>query len=67
MWASFVANRPSGIGLLDSLGKYFSFDLIVKFYIWFRKFSIQGEVDGAAFAVVNQVWAWLFQKQKQKF
>jgi hypothetical protein len=27
-----------------------------------REFSIQGEGDGTAFAVVNQLYAWLFQK-----
>jgi hypothetical protein len=27
-----------------------------------REFSLQGEGDGATCAVVNQLWAWLFQK-----
>jgi hypothetical protein len=27
-----------------------------------REFSIQGEGDGNTSAVVNQLWAWLFQK-----
>jgi hypothetical protein len=28
---------------------------------------MQGERDGTAFAVVNQLWAWLFQKQNKIF
>jgi hypothetical protein len=32
-----------------------------------REFFIQGGGDGTACAVVNQLWAWLFQKRKLFF
>ena len=31
------------------------------------KISIQGEGDGTAYGVVNQLWAWLFTKSKKMF
>jgi hypothetical protein len=30
-------------------------------------FFIQGEGDGTASAVVNQLWTWMFQKQNKIF
>jgi hypothetical protein len=40
-------------------GKNPTFNAILSLH---REFSIQGEGDGTACAVVNQLWAWLFKK-----
>jgi hypothetical protein len=32
-----------------------------------REFSIKGEGDGTACAVINQLWAWLFQNKTNIF